>query len=462
MPLENATEELSQSPEAALKTQDTPVAAEIPSLTNSLNKLARVGGFDMLEATIEGVQNLNPERKARKKIFLTESAKKTEREDLKKKLKLWVDLLAAHDSVSSMVDHCTEKAETSEKNLKENLSKFLEATKELEQSYRSVSLFYKNTEADKLKNVALMNASADQLTDLDNPLFIDYVGAELKQNYDRLDLRKNYSLMVIPGYLKSNKVVEKWAKLAYANKVMMVTDFENLEKPDDVLDLFTESNLTSADAFKSNIVMTCNYLVGRGKVAEVGEQEDLYVPGSAALAGKMYKTLMSQVTAGKKHGSMNEIDSVRFDLKKSEISQLERVGLVPMVNEYGKVMAFSAKTLFNGDNLGLQTYSVVRVFDYIAKVLVDFLNRRAFENWTSLTEKDLKAQIIKFLDGIKGADKLIENFRIARLERDENQKDRVYLDIVITPYFPAKSFVVKLDGQKGDDGAEWNTEYAQK
>lgn len=48
-----------------------------------------------------------------------------------------------------------------------------------------------------------------------------------------------------------------------------------------------------------------------------------------------------------------------------------------MVNEYGKIMAFSAKTLFTGDNIGLQTYSVVRVFDYVTKVLLDFLNRRA-------------------------------------------------------------------------------------
>ncbi|MEN2802009.1 type VI secretion system contractile sheath protein TssC, partial [Capnocytophaga sputigena] len=68
------------------------------------------------------------------------------------------------------------------------------------------------------------------------------------------------------------------------------------------------------------------------------------------------------------------------DLKKSEIANLESLGLIPMVNEYGKVMAFSAKTLFNGDNIGLQTYSVVRVFDYVTKVLMDFLNRRAFEN----------------------------------------------------------------------------------
>jgi hypothetical protein len=71
--------------------------------------------------------------------------------------------------------------------------------------------------------------------------------------------------------------------------------------------------------------MTCNWLVGRGKAADIGEEEDLYVPPSSALAGKIYKTLMSQVTAGKKHGGMNEVDGVRFPLKKSEIAMLEKI-----------------------------------------------------------------------------------------------------------------------------------------
>jgi hypothetical protein len=188
----------------------------------------------------------------------------------------------------------------------------------------------------------------------------------------------------------------------------------------------------------------------------------LHVSPAAALAGKVYYTLMSQVTAGKKHGGINEVDGVVFQLKKSEISQLEKMGLIPMVNEYGKVMAFSAKTLFNGDNLGLQTYSVVRVFDYIAKVLIDFLNRRAFENWNSKTEKDLRIQIIKFLDGIQGADRLIEKFKITRFERDLKQKDRIFLDLHITPFFPAKSFVIKLDGTKGDDDVDWESLYEQQ
>lgn len=308
-----------------------------------------------------------------------------------------------------------------------------------------------------------MNAEPDQLKDLDNTRFIDSVQAELVNNYDRLDLRNNYGILILPGYLGSNKVVEKWAKIAYDNKVMLVTDFENLDTPDDVMDLFEAANLTGGDTYRSNVVMACNWLVGREKDGEVGEEDHLFVPPSSSLGGKIYYTLMSQVTAGKKHGSMNEVDGVKFDLKKSEIAGLEKLGLVPMAKEYGKVMAFSAKTLFNGDNIGLQTYSVVRVFDYVAKVMMDFLNRRAFENFNANTRKELNGQIVKFLDSITGPNKLIENFTIKRFEQDPVQKDRVFLDIHLKPYFPAKTFLIKLDGQKGDDadGIDWASSYEQ-
>lgn len=431
------------------------------TLEDSSNALVKFGGFDLVETVVEGTQNLNPEKKARKKIFLSESAKKGERESLKKTLNLWMNLLSSSETVSDMIEKAEGKAKSAESCLKMNLKKALDTTADLERSYRSVALFYKNTDSDKLKNVSFVNASMDQLKDLDNPRFFDAISEELKQNYDRLDLRDNYSLMVLPGYLGSNAVVEKWAKLAYSNKVMLVTDFEHLDSPDDVMELFESANLTGGDIYRSNVMMACNWLVGRPKVAEVGESDDLYVPPSSALAGTVYKTLMSQVAAGKKHGGLSEVEGVKFDLKKSEISNLEKLGLVPMVNEYGKVMAFSAKTLFNGDNLGLQTYSVVRVFDYITKVLIDFLNRRAFENWTSVTEKDLRSQVTKFLDSITGPGKLIESFRIGQLKQDPNQKDRVMVDIHMTPYFPAKSFTIKLDGQKGDDGTQWLSEYAK-
>lgn len=440
----------------------SPVENPSKHLKENSEKLDKFGGFDLLEACIEGVQNMNPERKARKRIFLSENSKKEERETLKKVLNIWSEVLSSSDSIPDMVELSEKKHEKASASLTKNLGTAIDATRDLERSYRSMALFYKNTESDKLKNISILNAELDQVKDLDNTRFIDAVAEELTSTYDRLDLRDNYGLLVIPGYLGSNKVVEKWAKIAHENKVMLITDFEHLDEPDDVMEMFEAANLTGGDKYRSNVIMSCNWLVGRGKVDSVGEEEDLYVPPAGALAGKIYNTLMSQVTAGKKFGGINEIDGVRFDLKKSEIAQLEKLGLVPMVNEYGKVMAFSAKTLFNGDNLGLQTYSVVRVFDYVTKVLMDFLNRRAFENFNAKTRKELMGQIVKFLDSITGPDKLIEDFSIKRFEQDPKQKDRVFLDIHMKPYFPAKNFMIKMDGQKGDDGTEWDAEYEQQ
>ena len=448
---------------AAKQAQGAPLAPQGKpiSIEKSIEALARYGGFDLLESAIENVQNVNPERKARRNIFLSEANKAKERETLKKTLELWLNVLSDNDTITDMVASSEDHKKASEALLTKNLAYAVDATKELEANYRTVALFYKNTEEDKVKNVTIVNATLEQLKDLDNTRFIDAIHAELTDNYDRLDLKNNYSILVIPGYLGSNAVLEKWAKIAHSNKVMLVTDFQHLDEPDDVMEMFDEANHTGGDVYRSNVLMTCNWLVGRGRFEEIEEADDLFVPPSAALAGKIYKTLMSQVTAGKKFGGINEVEGVKFDLKKSEIANLESLGLIPMVNEYGKVMAFSAKTLFNGDNIGLQTYSVVRVFDYVTKVLMDFLNRRAFENYSSVTRKEIMGQIVRFLDSITGPYKLIEKFEIKRFEQDAIQKDKIHLDIHMTPYFPAKNFLIKMDGQKGDDGNEWDVEYAQ-
>ncbi|UCA61765.1 DUF5458 family protein [Chryseobacterium rhizoplanae] len=450
----NKQQQLQQVSNQERKREDFAVAT-------NLAPLARYGGFDLLEISIDGVQNVNPDRKARRRIFLTENGKEEERETLKKTLKLWASVIVDNKSLPDMIADCEARKKSAEELLINNLSRAVEETKEMEANYRTVALFYKNTESTKVKNITVINATLEQLKDLDNTRFIDAIHSELTNNYDRLDLKNNYGILVIPGYLGSNQVIEKWAKLVHENKVMLVTDFEHLDEADDVMEMFDQAYLTGGDIYRSNVLMTCNWLVGRGRFEEIEEVDNMYIPPSTALAGKIYKTLMSQVTAGKRFGGINEVEGVKFDLKKSEIANLESLGLIPMVNEYGKVMAFSGKTLFNGDNLGLQTYSVVRVFDYVTKVLMDFLNRRAFENFTATTRKEIMNQIVSFLDNITGPGKLIENFEIRRFEQDPIQKDRIHLDIHMKPYFPAKNFLIKMDGHKGDQGNEWDTEYTQ-
>ncbi|HBE42306.1 MAG TPA: type VI secretion system contractile sheath protein TssC [Bacteroidales bacterium] len=437
------------------------VKIESVPLENALEALMDFGGFDLLKETIEGAGSMDPSSKARKGIFLTESGKKSEREKLKNTINLWIELLSSHENVADMISASQEKAQAASKTLNSNLKKALTETRELEANYRSVALFYKNTERDKIRNITIFNVDPDKLKDMENTLVIDKITEELKLNYDRLDLRENYSLLVIPGYLGSNAAVEKWSKIAYNNKVLLVTDFQHLDDPEAVIEEFDSAGLTGGEIYKSNVILTCNWVVGREKYTDLDEEDHLYVPPSTSLAGKIYSTLIAQPVAGKMHGGLNEINGVKFELKKSEISELERRGLVPMVHEWGKVMGMSAKTLYNGNDIGLQTYSVVRVFDYVAKVIIDFLNRQAFVNWTPKVEKDLRTEIGRFLGSIKGHDKIIESFSVIDLRQDPETKI-IHLDIHITPFFPAKSFLLRLGGTKGNTAEEWVTEFSEK
>ena len=67
-----------------------------------------------METSIENVQNINPDRKARRKIFLTEKGKEKERETLKKTLELWASVINKSDSLTDMVAHCDDQRKAAE------------------------------------------------------------------------------------------------------------------------------------------------------------------------------------------------------------------------------------------------------------------------------------------------------------------------------------------------------------
>jgi len=306
----------------------------------------------------------------------------------------------------------------------------------------------------------MLNASEEQIRNLDNTMFSDQVHEEFNKNFNRLDLRGAYSMMVLPGYLGKNSILNHWAELAHKHKVTMFTDFRDLEDAEDVIELFSDVDHASADAHKSNVIMACNWLVGRGGYPEIGIDEELHVPPSTALAGRIYqsRSSMAQVVAGVQHGKMAGVDAVSFETKKTELTALENLGLVPMTNEFGSVMAFSGKTLFNGDNVGLQNYSVVRTFDWVCKVLIDFLNRSAFENFNSSVQRELQKKITKFLESIKGSGKLIKDFSIQELAQDKDNPDVVNVKVHLTPFFATRTFLLSMAGANGDEGVDWDTD----
>ena len=414
----------------------------------------KFGGFKLLETTIEGVDSMNPERRAKKEIFLTESDRKADRDELKMRLELWKELLTTDvESVTDLANLTDKRFEETQELYRENLKEVLDATRELEATYQGISLFFANAEQSgfKIRNVVFLNAGREQLNPANvyNNDTIEYVKNEIHQVYNKFDLQESYSLMIIPGYLGGKNVVDAWAKIASDHKLMLLTDYRNMGSLKDTLKEFQREKI-SADAPRyANIMMACNHLIGRGKYEEFGEEEDLYIEPSTALAGKVHMNLLSQVSAGLQFGALEQVDGVRFNLLKTEVGELEALGLIPMTKEFSRIIPFSGKTLFAGNNIGLKTYSVVRVFDWIMKVMMNFLNKRAMENWSGKVEKQLTDEIVTFLDKIKGPGRIIDRFEPPKFRQDPTQLDRIFVDINITPFFPAKTFVIGLHGEKG-------------
>ena len=67
--MSTAQNQLSPEDQNLQKEYKQPSSVELGSLDSHLQPLAKLGGYDLLESAIDNVQNLNPERKARKKYF---------------------------------------------------------------------------------------------------------------------------------------------------------------------------------------------------------------------------------------------------------------------------------------------------------------------------------------------------------------------------------------------------------
>lgn len=90
--------------EAAVQQQQA--VAQSRNLNAELQILAKFGGFNVLESSVDGIQNMNPERKARRNIFLSDPERAAERKELEKRLEMWVDMLKGNKSISEMVELC--------------------------------------------------------------------------------------------------------------------------------------------------------------------------------------------------------------------------------------------------------------------------------------------------------------------------------------------------------------------
>ena len=427
------------------------------ALQESIAGLGKFGGFQLVKGLIKGVENMDPRRKAAKNIFLNDAAYADARGKLKNELALWISILEDGSSdPQQIIEQCASERGKAEENLQSNLFELHDQLRQLEVTYRSLDSFFANAGQGKVDCLTLMNVSKEDLGDSVSDDTIA-IRRELEEYYDRLSLKNNYSLLVMPGYLGDATTLRMWGKTASRNKVIMVTDFSDCQDFEDLKTQLDYAELQSQDAYMANVVMTCNYLLGRKRSELANEDDDLYLPASAALAGRMTNTeevVIAQGVAGKKYGTLDNVKGARMHLHKSEIATLIDLGVVPMVEEDGRTMAFSNRSLYNGATMGLQEYPIVRVFDWIGKVFQNFFNDEAFTNWDGRVKAELTEAVHDFLSDYKGPGKLIENYNLKGINQDPNTKD-IHIEVELKPFFAAKNFLIELTGHNGKAGVDW-------
>lgn len=433
------------------------VANPAELLQKSLSGLDKFGGFQLLKGLIKGVENMDPRRKAIKNVFLNDNAYEDARNRLKNELSLWVEILeSGGKDPMEIVDSCKEECQKAERNLSENLFCIHDEIRNLETTYRSLDAFFANAGQGKVDCITLMNVNKEELGDHDSE-DTQAIRDELERYFDRLNLKNNYSMLVVPGYLGDAETVRMWAQTAYKNKVIMLTDFKDSMNFEMLKEELDDASLQGTDPYLGNIVMTANYILGRKKSELAGEDEDLYIPASGALAGRMSnteETVIAQAAAGKRYGTLDNVKGARMDLRKSEIAALIDLGVIPMVEEDGRTMAFSNHTLYNGASKGLQEYSIVRVFDWIGKVFENYCNDHAMEIWTPAIKSEITQDIHSFLSDYKGPGGIIEKYTNLKVDQDPKTKD-ISVNVEITPYFAAQNFFIELTGRNSAAGVDW-------
>lgn len=421
------------------------------------NLLAKYGGFNAVRSILPDADNMNPARKAQLAIFLNDKRFKDKRESLAEDLRAWIELLNEdHGTITEYTESCKQKEEKYQKVLNQGITDALFATKNLERSYRSLAAFFATANTDKVKNLRVINVYKDDIADPESG-FAGEVENILRDGFDRLSLKDSYSLLVVSDCVFDKVSLLQWAKMAFKYKVLLVTDHADEFSFDDLYN--NTEGYHDSDQCLQNVVMTANWIVGRDaeKLSEDEKDEPaFFIYPSGALAGKLYdeSANMAQGAGGKKYGTLDGVKGVRNDLLKSQIASLMDNQVIPMVYSEGRVMAFNNTTLYNGDNTAMKEYPIVRVFDWVKKVLMNYVHEVALENWDPFNSpKNLKSKLQAFLNDYKGYGNLFQDYKIGEPTQDPVTK-RITCDISLTPFYSAKNFVIKVAADRNDKSAD--------
>lgn len=440
----------------------TPVAEikelPLPDRATALNIIDNYDGFNELLAPLaENLEAFNPKAAKKKQKFLRDEAALPARQQLRDRLQAFKDLLAHPDAANhkQLRAVAQEKLDKNESLIHKNLGKIVEVARDLEQTYRELNLFFINAQPQKVKNLTLLNVHKEVLLDADSNAVTTEISNRLLNEAGKVDQKKAYSLLVIPKLWESKQpknLIERYAKIAGDSRLQFLTDFADTDTVKEALKERESprwQGVCGSEPFHSHLALFTNHLVLRGKDASIGEEEDLRGSPTMALAGKMYAEKISQPVAGEMNGSVSGALGIAYDTNQQEVADLSDEGLNSMMHAFEKDMAYEATTAFNGSEYALKRYAVVRVFDYVNRVLRHYLGKVAFQQLDRDKVNHVRDTINDFLYQL-AEQKIISKGAVTYFDWNPRVPDRIDLDVDIVPLWAVRTFVYALHAAKSE------------
>ncbi|MEE9443248.1 MAG: hypothetical protein V3V99_11355 [candidate division Zixibacteria bacterium] len=407
---------------------------------------------------VRGVEWLDPKKSFQRKEFLNKKDFAGQRKLLAQRLDAWINALAADEADDDKRKKLSEKSAKLEENLKKNMKKVHRANREIETTYRAIDKFFANAqqEPDEKVNAYFVNASAEELANPDDKEKFEEVSKAVADLYREWSIKECFSMAVVPGYLGSVENIDGFARmLGLPNKVHVMTDLPDFESVDEVMDMLDDpsyASLAGIDDYKQYVSLFANYVQARA--ANEYEDEDMWIPPSAVVAGKMYQgdttAGMQQPMAGFKHGKIADAKYLRFKANQPDASKINEKGVNPMVSFEGTAVAMGAATLFTKETFNI--YSIRRTYDYVYKTLRNYLNKQTFSVIDQKFVDTMRRDIDKFMKAISGGDNILQDYRVEIFADDEMRKrQEIDIKVALNPKYPARTFNIEFTAWNEDN-----------
>ncbi|MCP4570180.1 MAG: type VI secretion system contractile sheath protein TssC [FCB group bacterium] len=407
---------------------------------------------------VRGVEWLDPKKSFQRKEFLTKKDFAVQRKLLAQRLQAWVKNLAGDAGINDIRKNLNEEATALETNLEKNMKKVHRSSRDLETTYRAIDKFFANSqqEPDEKVNAYFVNASAEELTDPDDKEKFEQVTKAIADLYREWSIKECFSMAVIPGYLGSVENIDTFGRqMGFSNKVHIMTDLPDFESVEEVMEMLDDpsyANLPGIDDYKQYVSVFANYVLARK--SNQYEDEDMWIPPSSVVAGKMYQgdttVGMQQPMAGFKYGKIAEAKYLRFKANQPDASKINEKGINPLVNFEGSAVAMGAATLFTKETFNV--YSIRRTYDYVYKTLRNYLNKQTFSVIDQKFVDTMRRDIDKFMKAISGGDNILQDYKVD-IFADEEMRKRQEIDIKVSlnPKYPARTFNIEFTAWNDDD-----------